>query len=522
MSLRRKMLFKDFALFVSLLLMIAGSLWGLLMQRQHVRASLNECSALQRVQLAQSHLVAFQQRLHAGDMRTPQAVAELQAASVTMREYKAIVTQYNSILPKEITPSMQATVKDKTRQLVTELVQLAAQIDPPRLKRVSDPIDPQTASVAVDQLLRETADLLNLCNDFVHRTQIESDRDLHVAIIGVSAVAGVTLFTAMLASLWQYRRIMSPLKHLRTWCRRIAEGDFSAAYQPDGDREFAELARDVNQMAAELEAFSKKMESMVASKSRELVRSERLASAGYLAAGVAHEINNPLNIMSGYAELTIKRLRRSSPSEIDEQVIQHLSIIRGEAFRCKEITRKLLSLAKGNGDVRETISLADAVQEVVTLVRGLKSFRSRQLQVSIPVGEPLPVLANLTEIKQVLLNLVVNAIEAVSDRGGKISIEGRRTNDRIELVVSDNGRGMSGETLERIFEPFFTNKRGAGEPGTGLGLSITHAIITHHGGEIIAGSDGLNRGSRFVMRMPTAAMGRIAASAIPQIPAVNA
>ena len=299
---------------------------------------------------------------------------------------------------------------------------------------------------------------------------------------------------------------------------------------------------------------------MVAAKSRELVRSERLASVGYLAAGVAHEINNPLNIMSGYAELTIKRLRRLAATESDAEVIQHLSIIRSEAFRCKEITQKLLSLAKGNGDTREVLSLSDAVLEVVTLVRGLKSMRSKQLLVTIPSGEPLLVLANLTEIKQVLLNVIINAIEAVPDQVGKIQIEGRAAPSRslryseepdssssdpalrstsetglradnqktpptdwIELSVSDNGRGMSRETIDRIFEPFFTNKRGAGEPGTGLGLSISHAITTDHGGEIIAASGGLNLGSRFVIRMPMAVSNRVTApvAAQPQISVVS-
>jgi signal transduction histidine kinase len=338
---------------------------------------------------------------------------------------------------------------------------------------------------------------------------MESDKDLRSAVIAVSSVAALTLLIAVLASLWQYRRIMLPLNRLRQWCRQITAGNFSIKYQATSDREFRELARAVNQMAAELEAFTRKMESMVESKSRELVRSERLASVGYLAAGVAHEINNPLNIMSGYAELTMKRLRRLSCAESDTEVIEHLSIIRSEAFRCKEITAKLLSLAKGNGEARESVSLSAAVLEVVTLVRGLKGIQSKQLTVSIPSNEPLAVVANLTEIKQVLLNLVINAIEAVADHTGKISIDGRRAGDWIELTVSDNGRGMSPETLERIFEPFFTNKRGAGDPGTGLGLSITHAIIAHHGGEISAASDGPNRGSRFVVRMPAATAWRI-------------
>jgi signal transduction histidine kinase len=310
------------------------------------------------------------------------------------------------------------------------------------------------------------------------------------------------LLIAVLSSSWQYRKIVVPLNRLRQWCRLAASGDFSVPYQPTTDREFQELGRDVNKMADDLNAFYRKLESMVALKSRELVRSERLASVGYLAAGVAHEINSPLNIMSGYAELTLKRLRRLSPDSVDPELAKHLAIIHAEAFRCKEITRKLLSLAKGNGDVREIISLSDAVAEVSKLVRGLKTFRDKKLEISIDTGERLYVRANLTEMTQVLLNLIINAIEAVEAETGNVVVEGRRIADWVQVEVSDNGRGMSAETVDRVFEPFFTNKRGAGEPGTGLGLSITHAIITHHGGEILVHSDGPSRGSRFTVRLP--------------------
>jgi signal transduction histidine kinase len=244
---------------------------------------------------------------------------------------------------------------------------------------------------------------------------------------------------------------------------------------------------------------------MVASKSRELVRSERLASVGYLAAGVAHEINSPLNIMSGYAELSLKRLSRlsqiQSPGESDAQVIQHLSIIRSEAFRCKEITQKLLSLAKGNGDVRGRISLTDAITEVAGMVRGLNSMRGKNLQIHLPADQRLDVTANLTEIKQVLLNLMVNAIEAVIPGSGNVLVEARHVGAWIEVDVTDNGRGMSAQTRERVFEPFFTNKRGSGQPGTGLGLSITHTIIENHHGHIFAYSDGPDLGSRFTIRL---------------------
>ena len=510
MSLRRKIIFKDLALLVSLLLMIAGCLWGLLRQRQHVQASLSEYTALQKVEAAEIRLVAFQQSVHAGQMNQPQAIADLNAASLDLRQYKAIVSQYNTVLPPEIPQNLQADAKTRTNHLVTSLVELTRQLDPQVAPLKSAKVAPDPVAIAsqVDQLSRELTGLLSMCNTFVHQTELKSARDLRLAIAGVSSIAGCTLIAAMIASFWQYRRIMLPLNRLRLWCRQTAEGDFSIPYQATEDREFQELGRDVNKMAVELEAFSRRLEAMVDAKSRELVRSERLASVGYLAAGVAHEINSPLNIMSGYAELSIKRLGRlnqtSPQTESDAQVLQHLSIIRSEAFRCKEITQKLLSLAKGNGDVRENISLAGAVTEVAGMVRGLKSMRDKHLVVKLPADEPLPVLANLTEIKQVLLNLFVNAIEAVPAGSGSVVVEGRHTGDWIELDVSDNGRGMSPETRERAFEPFFTNKRGSGDPGTGLGLSISHAIVTNHRGQIFAHSDGIDRGSRFTIRLPAA------------------
>jgi signal transduction histidine kinase len=510
MSLRRKILFKDLALLASLLLMIGFTLWGLLRQRQHVQASLNEYTALQKVEEAETHLVAFQQRLHAGALNEPNAMADLQAASLNLRQYKAIISQYNSILPPEITAEEQQQAKTKTDPLVRSLVSLTKQLAPPvnasktTVEQVV--VDPAVIAAQTDELSRELTDLLSICNGFVHKTWLASADDLRLAITGVSVIAGCTLIVALLASLWQYQLVMQPLNRLRRWCRQTAEGDFSIRYMPTHDREFQELGRDVNKMADELAAFHRRLEAMVASKSRELVRSERLASVGYLAAGVAHEINSPLNIMSGYAELSLKRLGRlsqiQSPGECDAQVIQHLSIIRSEAFRCKEITQKLLSLAKGNGDVRGKISLADAITEVAGMVRGLKSMRGKNLLVHLPVDQPLHVTVNLTEIKQVLLNLMVNAIEAVIPGRGNVVVEARRAGAWIEVDVTDNGRGMSAETRERVFEPFFTNKRGSDQPGTGLGLSITHAIIENHHGHIFAYSDGPDLGSRFTIRLP--------------------
>jgi signal transduction histidine kinase len=471
-----------------------------------VRASLNEYTGVQEIESAAAKLISFKQKLRDPNFDRTEAARDLRMAQKNLGRYRAMVSQYNSILPPQITPGQQSEARIRTKAAIANLSKLVAEVEPPRasgaVAGTVTPTDVAEISDSADRAIAELTGLLSVCNDFLNRTQLASDHDIHVAVLGVSTIAACMLIFAVLASLWNYRRILVPLQSLRRWCGRIAEGDFSERYVPGTEHEFQQLGRDVNKMAAELGAFYRELEAMVASKSRELVRSERLASVGYLAAGVAHEINSPLNIMSGYAELSIKQLRRLGESPVHSTVLDHLAIIRGEAFRCKQITQKLLSLTRKDGGERQVICLNDALTDVVAMVNGLSDFRGKQINIHLNPTEPLCVYTNLTEIKQVLLNLVVNALEAVRPPNGCVTISGRRADESIELEVADNGRGMSSQTRERVFEPFFTNKRGAGEPGTGLGLSITHAIVTSHGGQISAFSEGVGRGSRFTIRMP--------------------
>jgi len=328
----------------------------------------------------------------------------------------------------------------------------------------------------------------------------------------------------------QYRTLVRPLHWLRTDMRQCVASNYQARVSPRGDREFRDVASFFNGLARELADLYLSLEQKVIERSRELVRSERLASVGFLAAGVAHEINNPLSVISGYAEIASKRLRRvllgtteSPEGEVEAEaeaeaetlaaVLDAQAIIRDEAFRCREITHRLLSLARGGGDGREQLRLDDVARQVTVLTKGLRNYRDRRVVLEFSGQESLEVLANPTEMKQVLLNLTVNALEAVASDRGEVRIGGRRSGEWVELSVEDNGKGMSAETLSHVFEPFFTAKRGAGEPGTGLGLSITHAIVENHGGRIRAESRGPGRGSRFTIRLPARHGGRVPAGA---------
>ncbi|HSV15848.1 MAG TPA: HAMP domain-containing sensor histidine kinase, partial [Tepidisphaeraceae bacterium] len=341
----------------------------------------------------------------------------------------------------------------------------------------------------------------------------------------------------------QYRALIRPLLWLRDDMQRSAANEYKLSVTARGDAEFVAVGALFNGLAKELAELYRSLEAKVIARSRELVRSERLASVGFLAAGVAHEINNPLSVIAGYAELAGKALRRvmmgesangkgsnalsgaeaEAEAEALSNALQAQTIMHDEAFRCKEITSRLLSLARGgSSDSREELKLDEVARQVAVLVKGLKNYRDRQIIVDLDHSESLEVLANPTEMKQVLLNLTINALEAVPPLRGEVRITGRRVGQLVELSVQDNGKGMKLETLENVFEPFFTAKRGACEPGTGLGLSITHAIIENHGGRITAESDGPGRGSRFIVHLP-AARARVDERALrPRVPAEQA
>ncbi len=187
---------------------------------------------------------------------------------------------------------------------------------------------------------------------------------------------------AILLGIMQYRGVMRPLNGLRAGVRQIARGQFSDRMNPAGGREFVELADEFNRMAADLDGFYHQLEQKVAQKSQELIRSERLASVGYLAAGVAHEINNPLGIIGGYAEFSLEQIKSKtaagvSTTPLDLDLARALQIICDETFRCKDITTRLLSLARQTDDSRTVVSLADVAEKVAGILRGLQQYRNR-------------------------------------------------------------------------------------------------------------------------------------------------
>ena len=312
--------------------------------------------------------------------------------------------------------------------------------------------------------------------------------------------AGIML--AVLIRLF-YRWVFRPLRVLVKGSRRVAAGEFSYRIHLNTRDEMSELAEAMNDMTARFQAIRDDLDRQVQIRTKQVVRSEQLASVGFLAAGVAHEINNPLASIALCAESLEGRLAETTSGDADASsdnakvARQYLRMIQNEAFRCKEITEKLLDFSRMGEVKRQTTDLVELVQSVIDMVRHLGKYQNKHIK--FEPRETVLAYVNSQEMKQVVLNLITNALDSV-DADGTLTIELQRLPNSIELVFRDNGCGMTDEVLKHLFEPFFTRKRGG--QGTGLGLSIVYRIVADHEGHIEASSEGLEKGSQFRVTLP--------------------
>jgi signal transduction histidine kinase len=319
-----------------------------------------------------------------------------------------------------------------------------------------------------------------------------------IAIISVATSAILTFLLIRISYIW----IFKPLSQLIEGSRKVADGTFQYRIQLQSQDEMAELADAMNQMTQRFEDIREDLDNKVNERSRELVRSERLASVGFLAAGVAHEINNPLMAISTCAESLQRRIvsvlaQNGRGSDETEYAKRYLKMIQDEAFRCKGITEKLLSFARSGRQERQHTDFVTLITDIVEITRQHEAFKQKKIQLDLP--KSFEITVNPQEMKQVVLNLLTNALHS-TDTEGLVTIKLRQDKNNALLTVEDNGIGMDEAVLKNIFEPFFTCREHG--QGTGLGLSITYRIIEDHHGRIKAYSKGLGCGSTFVVELP--------------------
>jgi two-component system NtrC family sensor kinase len=323
-----------------------------------------------------------------------------------------------------------------------------------------------------------------------------------LATIGFLLIIGITYY--------MIRNITRPLGEMVFATRNISAGRFDQEVQSNSPGEIALLADSFNamlkslrQMKGDLEEWGRTLEEKVKQRTEELVamqarvaQSERLASLGMLAAGVAHEINNPLGGILALTGLTVEDMKQDDPNrETLEEVIR-------QTERCRDIVRGLLEFSRQSKANTEPINLNRVLEDTLSLLAKQALFFNidvvRNLEPDLPA-----VMADKSQFQQVFMNILVNAVQAMDERG-TITIASRhdRAGRSVEVAISDTGHGIPTEQINRIFDPFFTTKESG--RGTGLGLSIAYGIVSTHHGAISARSEE-GKGSTFTIRMPVAA-----------------
>lgn len=301
--------------------------------------------------------------------------------------------------------------------------------------------------------------------------------------------------------------ITRPLGEMVAATQNISAGNFDQEVRLNSPDEIALLADSFNTMLkslrqgkSDLEEWGRTLEEKVKQRTEELgamqvrvAQSERLASLGMLAAGVAHEVNNPLGAILTLTALTLEDMQKDDPNRGNlEEVVR-------QSARCRDIVRGLLDFSRQSKAEKELVDVNKIIEETLSLIAKQAQFFNVNIIRNCDPDLPW-VMADQSQLQQVFMNILMNAVQAMDERG-TITVVTRYVASAscIELAISDTGRGIPPDKIDRIFDPFFTSKT-SGE-GTGLGLSIAYGIVTTHGGTISVRSE-IGKGSTFTIRLP--------------------
>jgi signal transduction histidine kinase len=514
-TIRRTMVCGLVIVLVMMILLSASAIYSHFSYRHIVREldySFNKCPrkdaltvAIARLSLALKPLprnlkldpTAFHERLHdrQRDIHETLAKARLEANDYLFKLQRLpLRDEYAQKSP--IALGMVSAMSDKLAEIERE--RLASLDDPAKAGKAVDGLRAEVEQLhesaeAIPDFQDGIPDTLNRASDLFQQ---------NLRLVAWSAGLAVVFFCGLIV--YGYIWVFAPLRKLHQGALRVAQGDFNYRLSFTRQDEMKELAEAFNSMTARFQEIRGDLDRQVYERSKQLVRSERLAGIGLLAAGVAHEINNPLSAIAMAAESLNERFAEQPTSrdrQENEVVTQYLEMIQREAFRCQKITQNLLDFARGNGDTCACHDLTAIINDVLRVVSHMSRYRDRTIRFTRT--NPCLLDMNGPEIQQVVQNLVLNGLEAM-DAAGTMTITITEQTDHVTLIVTDDGCGMTQQVIDNLFEPFFTQRRNG--RGTGLGMSITHRIVTDHGGSIQVESAGPGRGSTFRVRLPRKAV----------------
>ncbi len=300
-----------------------------------------------------------------------------------------------------------------------------------------------------------------------------------------SAISGLVPSVVMILLIT--RILAEPLRKLTETTLDVARGNYGAQTTLTSNDEIGVLAASINEMSRRMANDIARLREI----NQGLISTEKLATAGALATGVAHEVNNPLASISSLVQSLLARAR-------EERDQQTLRLILTQITRISGVLRNLMDFARPKAPERRPTDLNEVITRSLELARFDKRFK--QLTVRTQLAEALPLLMlDADQMQQVLLNLLLNARDAIGEKTpGELSITTCRNNDEVRIRITDNGSGIAPENLTRIFDPFFSTKPQG--QSTGLGLSVSHSIIATHSGRISVESKG--DGTTFTIVFP--------------------
>lgn len=349
--------------------------------------------------------------------------------------------------------------------------------------------DTDAAQRALTRLRYEEKRLIDIARDLADQLQgrvaqtagylERNERALRLRTIS-SGITAVVL--GLLVTIWVVIQLR-PLRRLREGARRVAAGDYASRIPEKGPTEVADLAREFNSMGRAIEE-----------RERELVRSERLAAVGKMAAMIAHEVRNPLSSIGLNTELLEEEL--TAGGQLDE-ARELCRAIHREVDRLAGITEEYLGFARLPKPKVADEPVNSMVGALAAFVREDLAVKQVTLTTDLAPGDPIARM-DAAQIRQCLINLVRNAAEAVIAKGsGHVTLRTRATGGRVEIDVEDTGIGIPADVLPQLFDPFFSTK----EDGSGLGLALTQQIVKDHGGDLRVDSV-VGRGTTFTVSVP--------------------
>lgn len=337
----------------------------------------------------------------------------------------------------------------------------------------------------------------------------ESLRELHSAQTTLWIISLVGILISACVVWIVVGRATEPLRKLRDAAEAVGRGDFSRRLTVTSKDELGALGNAFNQMSANLKTSRAELEKTLEtlkSTQAQLIQREKLSAVGEFVAGVAHELNNPLTSLIGFAELL-------QSNGVDDKQASHIGFIVKSAQRCQKIVQNLLGFARQHAPERNVVKVGEAIDAVIELLA--YEMRTSNIEIATCYDPTLPVIiGDSHQLQQVILNILNNARQAImeSQKPGRIRVTTKRAGHLVQIVISDTGPGISNENLQKIFDPFFTTKP-VGQ-GTGLGLSLCYGIIKEHGGAIHVTSE-LGAGAEFTIDLPAASTSQIAAASAP-------